>query len=357
MTGQQATRPYATCPAFSPARCRRRGSLPVRHAVFLLISTGTHLGQRPASSQGQPGAGQFRDTDRHADAANAVWDCRDGGGDHLSVLVGVTAVLIKVSRSTLKPAKRARCSRTYSRPKPEPSSVYGPEQGSSSCACSTRRPIPAPPARPARVSRVRRRCCPCAPHAHGSIPSKKDICAGRWTLLVGRQLHGPEAMGSSERAPRMCRCQRVNSVAAGAERVPDGQPITIRRRAGSAVAATGPSGSAARRRAQARQSSSPERREIRACGEDVGPSGEVAGAGRVKPCSARSAAVHPGLAVGAGDCWPRSTPSSFCAAVWPRRRCAAVRAARRPQPPRTARRRRVAQSPKLSQDGLEARVT
>jgi len=30
---------------------------------------------------------------------------------------------------------------------------------------------------------------------------------------LGRQIHGPEAKGSCESAPRMCYCQRVNSVA------------------------------------------------------------------------------------------------------------------------------------------------
>jgi len=50
-------------------------------------------------------------------------------------------------------------------------------------------------------------------HAHGSISSKRFICVGPTGPSSGRQIHGPEAMGRSESAQRMCCCQRVNSVA------------------------------------------------------------------------------------------------------------------------------------------------
>jgi hypothetical protein len=62
--------------------------------------------------------------------------------------------------------------------------------------------------------------------AQGFSPSRKSICTGRWAGSLGRQIQGPEAMGSCERAPRMCCCQWVNSVAEQAQSAcPMGQPI------------------------------------------------------------------------------------------------------------------------------------
>ena len=106
---------------------------------------------------------------------------------------------------------------------------------------------------------------------------------------MGRQIHGPEAMGSCESAPRMCCCQRVNSVAEQAQSAcPMGQPISHPTKSGFS-----------RRRDRLfrmrREAACPceaiieaqSGREIRACGKDRAPSGKVAWAGRVKPCSAR----------------------------------------------------------------------
>ena len=61
-------------------------------------------------------------------------------------------------------------------------------------------------------------CAPDPPlHAHGSIPSKRFIWAGLSGPSIGRQIQGPEAMGSRESAPRMRCCQWMNSIAEQAQ--------------------------------------------------------------------------------------------------------------------------------------------
>ena len=65
-------------------------------SVLVLLYDARHAARYGAwhPVRGQPGAGQFGDADRHALAAEAVWDPGHSCGDHLGVLVGVAADLV-----------------------------------------------------------------------------------------------------------------------------------------------------------------------------------------------------------------------------------------------------------------------
>lgn len=203
VTGQASTSTVRHLPRVSPVRCQRRWSSPVHHAGCAWFPSGRSAGRAQHPVRGQTSTRQFGHLDCHAVAAGTVGQACDGGGDHLGVRMGVAAHFV-LPPSTLQPSM-ARCSRTYSRPKPglprsRPLAAAAPD-----CACSRGMPIPAPHHTPsARLTFVP----PVRPilslNAHGCIPSNRDICAGRAAWFDGRQIHGPEAVGSPERERHAC---------------------------------------------------------------------------------------------------------------------------------------------------------
>ena len=67
----------------------------------------------------------------------------------------------------------------------------------------------------------------CSSHPPHCSAAKRSPCTALVPCAGGAHIHGPEAMGSCERAPRMCRCQWVNSVSEQAQSAcPMGQPIS-----------------------------------------------------------------------------------------------------------------------------------
>jgi hypothetical protein len=64
---------------------------------------------------------QSRHADRHAFAAETFWDPRDGGGDDIGIVVGVTADLVLAAIDFA--AQRGTLNEAYSKPKPKPSSA------------------------------------------------------------------------------------------------------------------------------------------------------------------------------------------------------------------------------------------
>ena len=154
--------------------------------------------------------------DRHALAAEAVGHPGDSGRHDLGIRMGVTTHLVPASVNLA--AQRGLLQQDIFQPEaktlldhilwhrqfqlrlfhPERPFQHRLHAQRAFCLCTTSMPNP-------------------SLHAHRCNPSNRVICAGPFAPSVGRQIHGPEAMGSCESAPRMCCCQWVNSVAEQAQ--------------------------------------------------------------------------------------------------------------------------------------------